>query len=364
MSRHVSVEILALHREGAVSAAEAARIDAHLAGCARCSGMDAALTSLTSMLAATQLPPMPEAFSTRIQMAITGESAARAAAGPASAASAHAGGARASGSAFPVAAGVGEGDARAASNGLGAAGGGGGTAETGSVHVPGRPDLPERRRSRWRRFRMPDWSSPLLLRGLAAAAAVVVIAGAGILLANARSASQNSGAGGTSGSGQQAPAARPSVAGGTGRHLSSGANASGPMTVSYRMNGRIATAAAMVSHANFTERSLPGMVRKQVASVAGFGAGASVATPTYQQKSSRNSRIGGVSIPTLEGCLSATANGRQVLLADVARFLGRPATIIVMKSSTTANVLDVAIVGLGCSSSSLDVIRMLTVPGR
>ena len=136
------------------------------------------------------------------------------------------------------------------------------------------------------------------------------------------------------------------------------------MTVSYRMNGRIATAAAMVSHANFTERSLPGMVRKQVASVAGFGAGAGVTTPTYQRKSSRNTRIGGVSIPTLEGCLSATANGRQVLLADVARFLGRPATIIVMKSPTTANVLDVAIVGLGCSSSSLDVIRMLTVPGR
>ncbi|HEX9517373.1 MAG TPA: hypothetical protein VF940_14505 [Streptosporangiaceae bacterium] len=329
--------------------------------------MDAALTSLASMLAATQLPPMPEAFSTRVQMAITGESAARAAAGPASAASAHAGGARASGGAWPVAAGVGEGDAGAAGNGngLGAAGAGGGTAETGSAHVPGRPDLPERRRSRWRRFRMPDWSSPLLLRGLAAAAAVVVIAGGGILLANARSASQNSGAAaGTSGSGQRAPAARPSVAGGTGSHLSHGANASGPMMVSYRMKGRIATAVAVMSHANFTERSLPGMVRKQVASVAGFGASAGIATPTYQRKSSRNIRIGGVSIPTLEGCLSAMANGRQVLLADVARFLGRPATIIVMRSPTTANVLDVAIVGLGCSSSNLDVIRMLTVPGR
>src|SRR5258707_13171870 len=167
---------------------------------------------------------------------------------------------------------------------------------------------------------MPDWSWPLLLRGLAAAAAVVVIAGAGILLANARSASQNSSAGGTSGSGQRAPAARPSVAGGTGRHLSSGANASGPKTVSYRMNGRIATAAAMVSHANFTERSLPGMVRKQVASVAGFGAGASVATPTYQQKSSRNSRIGGVCVPPLQGCVRATTNCRQVLVADVPRF--------------------------------------------
>ena len=212
---------------------------------------------------------------------------------------------------------------------------------------------------------MPDWSSPLLLRGLAAAAAVVVIAGAGILLANARSASQNSGAAaGTSGSGQRAPAARPSVAGGTGSHLSNGASAGGPMMVSYRMKGRIATAVAVMSHANFTERSLPGMVRKQVASVAGFGASAGIATPTYQRKSSRNIRIGGVSIPTLEGCLSAMANGRQVLLADVARFLGRPATIIVMKSPTTANVLDVAIVGLGCSSSSLDVIRMLTVPGR
>jgi Putative zinc-finger len=363
VSRHVSAEILALYREGAVSAAEAARIDAHLVGCARCSGMDAALTSLASMLAATQLPPMPEAFSIRIQMAITGESAARAAAGPASAA--HAGGARASSGAWPLAGGVGERAAGAAGdgNGLGAAGAGGGTAETGSAHVPGRPDLPERRRGRWRRFRMPDWSSPLLLRGLAAAAAVVVIAGAGILLANARSASQSSGAGGMS-SGQRVPAARPSVAGGTGRHVSSSANASGPIMVSYRMKGRIATAAAMVSQVNFTEGSLPGMVRKQVASVTGIGAGAGFATPTYQASPAPKFRIGGVSIPTLEGCLSAMANGRQVLLADVARFLGRPATIIVMKSPTTANVLDVAIVGLGCSSSSLDVIRMLTVPGR
>lgn len=360
------MEILALYREGAVSAVEAARIDAHLAGCARCSGMGAALTSLASTLAATQLPPMPEAFSIRIQMAITGESAARAAAGPAPAASAPAGGFHASSGAGPVAAGAGKGDASAAGdgNGLGAAGAGSGTPETGSARVPGRPDLPERRRSRWRRLRMPDWSSPLLLRGLAAAAAVVVIAGAGILLANARSASQNSGAAGMSGSGQRAPAARPSVAGGTGSHLSNGANASGPMMVSYRMKGRIATAVAVMSDANFTERSLPGMVRKQVASVAGFGAGAGFATPTNQRKSPRNFRIGGVSIPTLEGCLSAMANGRQVLLADVARFLGRPATIIVMKSPTTANVLDVAIVGLGCSSSSLDVIRMLTIPGR
>ena len=361
MSRHVSLEILALYREGAVTAAKAARIDAHLAGCARCSGIDSALASLPGVLAATEPPPMPEAFAVRIQMAITRESAVRAGKGHAWAAPASADSARASSSAGPVGTGTGGADSSAAGHGagLGAAGAADVKAETGSAHVPGQPDLPQRRRSRSRRFRRPDWSSPLLLRGLAAAAAVVVIAGAGILLANARTASQNSG-GGSSASGARHSVARPRVAGPTNRHVAYGAQASSPMTLTYRLKGKIATTAAVVGHANVTVKSLPGMVRKRVASVTSVGPG--LAAPTNPPITSRKVLPGGVKVSALQGCLSAMADGRQVLLADIARFMGRPAVIIVLKPTAIAHILDVAIVGVGCSASSPDMIRMLTVP--
>jgi hypothetical protein len=356
------VEILALLREGAVSAVEAARINAHLAVCARCSDIDAALTSVTRVLAATELPPMPEAFTLRIQMAIRRESAARAVTGPASAMPAPADGARAISIAGPVAAWTGGEDSGVAGNGAGpgAAGAADGTGETGSAHIPGRPDLPERRRSRSRWLRIPNWSSPLLLRGMAAAAAVLVIAGGGILLANARSASENSVAGTGGGSRAQAPAARPSVAHSGGRPVSLGAE--GPVTVSYRLKGRIATTTAVASDTNMTEESLPGIVRKLVASVTSVGVG--VATPGSQGTTSGKSRIGGVSISALQGCLNAMAPGRPVLLAGVARFLGRPAMMIVMRSPTNADVLNIAIVGLSCSASGLDIIQRLIVPVR
>jgi hypothetical protein len=198
----------------------------------------------------------------------------------------------------------------------------------------------------------------LLLRGLAAAAAVVVIAGAGILLANARTASQNSA--GTSRSAAGHPVARPRVAGPTNRHVAYGAQASSPMTVTYRLKGKIATTAAVVGHANVTEKSLPGMVRKRVKSVTSVGP--SLAAPANPPITSRKVLPGGVKVSALQGCLSAMADGRQVLLADIARFMGRRAVIIVLKPPTIAHILDVAIVGVGCSASSPDMIRMLTVP--
>jgi hypothetical protein len=335
VSRHVSAEILALHREGGMTEASAAKIDAHLADCARCSGLDAALTNLAGVLATTELPPMPEALTVRIQMAIVHESAARAGTSAASAA-VRADGARASGSAPP---------AVAATDGH---------AQTGSGHVPGRPDLPGRRRRRSPRLRMPDWSSPVLLRGLAAAAAVVVIVGAGILIANARNTSQSGGAAGTGGG------TRPSAHRVGGGKLSNNAEASGPMTVSYRLNGKIATTTAVVGHHNMTPKSLPRIVLKRFSNLITLGG--DIAAPRVPQAALPKFRIGGLSISALQGCLSAIAAGRQVMVADVGRFLGRPATIVVLRSLTAADILDVAVVGRGCSASNLDIIRTLTVP--
>jgi hypothetical protein len=315
-----------------VTAAKGARIDAHLADCVQCSRIDAALTSLPSVLAATDLPPIPDALTLQIQTAIARESAGRVGTGPASTAPA------------PTETGAVGGTA-----GVGARGAG----------IPGRPDLPERRRGRPRRFRRPDWSSPLLLRGLAAAAVVVVIAGAGILLANAHTASPTSSA--VTGSGGGAPA-RPGEAGGNGRNASLGARASAPAMVSYRLNGRIATTAVIASQTNFTHSSMPRLVRTRVASVTGIAVGG--AASNLRRAASPTSQIGGVRISELQSCLSVMSRGRKVLLVDVARFLGRPAMIVVLKSLTGADLLDVGIVGPGCSASNLDIIRMLTIPVR
>jgi hypothetical protein len=62
----------------------------------------------------------------------------------------------------------------------------------------------------------------------------------------------------------------------------------------------------------------------------------------------------------LAGCLANIASGRQVLLADVARYLGKPATIIVLKPVSGA--FDVIVVGLACTATKADVITRLSVP--
>jgi hypothetical protein len=149
-----------------------------------------------------------------------------------------------------------------------------------------------------------------------------------------------------------------------GAQVSFGAGqAAAPVTLSYRLNGRIATTAAVASHANYTEKSLPREVRRRVASVTNVATGVTP-SPVGLRATPPKLRIGDVKITALEGCLSAMAAGRQVLLAEIARFLGRPATIIVLKSPIDANVFVVGIVGLGCSASNLDMIRMLTIPVR
>ena len=79
MRRHVSAEILALHREGAVSPRKAERITAHLSVCAVCTEVNYDLGTVTTVLAATQLAPMPESLAARIQLAIAQEAAMRAA---------------------------------------------------------------------------------------------------------------------------------------------------------------------------------------------------------------------------------------------------------------------------------------------
>ncbi len=282
MRRHVSAEVLALLREGEVRARKAGRITAHLSACPECAGIDSDLAAVPAMLAAVPLPPMPDTIAERLQVAIASEATARAATGAAS------------GAAPGAAPDVNLTDAGAsglAASGADAGPGDGPGADAGEpLPTPGRPDLPERTRRSSRRFRMPGWSSPLVLRGLAAAGAVIVIAGAGFLFVHGQTTGQGS-AGTGSGHGplreaRPAPSAR--VTGSGARAGYAGVN--GPFSLNYRLKGKIATARALTTHHNYTKLNLGPMVRKDVASVASIGKGV---TPTSRPRRPRRPRSAG-----------------------------------------------------------------------
>ncbi len=204
---------------------------------------------------------------------------------------------------------------------------------------------------------MPEWSSPLLLRGMAAAGAVVIIAGAGLLFTQGHNSASNNAGSGSAGR-EAAPAQqRPSVAG---RGTNAGYSSGGPVSLSYRLKGKIATARALATNQNYTKRNLTPLVHKDVSSAAAFGKGV---TPGPTQRSSAPKAVfGGIRVPLLVACLTRLAEGGTVVVADVARYLGRPATIVVLKSPNDAHVLDVVVVGLACSLANPNIIAELTVP--
>lgn len=364
MRRHVSAEVLALHREGALSPRKARRVTAHVSVCARCAGIDSDLASVSGMLAATALPPMPDAIAERLQLAIASEVSARAGASAAPETAPAVSRADAASSGLTAAgAGAGAGAGAAAPAGAGAEAGGGTAAER-QGQMPGRPDLPERARGRSRRFRMPGWSSPLVLRGLAATGAVVVIAGAGLLLANGQTAEESGGgsggAHGTAGRPAASPLRHRPSPGVTGAKFSHAGRAgvNGPVALNYRVTGKIATARALNSRRDYTRQNMAPLVHKAVASAASIGKQVTgTAQPTPQK-----GLFGGIRVQALSGCLTRVAAGRTVLVADVARYLGQPATIVVLRPPTDGHVLDVVVVGLTCSAAAPDIVAELTVP--
>jgi len=296
--------------------------------CAVCVEIEADLMAVSSLLAATQLPPMPEALVQRIDLAIARESAARAVS-------------------FSDLGGSAENSAVAAQ-----------PDDAGPTRIPGRPDLPEqtKRTHRRRRFRLPSLSSPLVLRGLAATAAVVVVAGAGFLLANGQTQP------GTPASSKRVHTARPNAAAPLPNAKGvANAAAGNRVSVGYQLNGKTATTTAFVSKSNFLRRTLARQVRKDVRQSARLG------PPLYAQNSSsaapsQPAPTNSFSLPEVASCLSGINAGRTVLLVAVARYLGKPARIIVLRSAQAASVLDIAVVGPACSASSLDLIFRTTIP--
>lgn len=315
MRRHYRAVILVRYREGDLSSRKTLRIKAHLETCDRCSAISTELVEVSAVLASVEFAPMPAHIANRLSVALAAESGTRV-----------------------------EMTAK--------------TAAAEPVHTPGRPDLPERATRRGWRLRMPEMSSPMLLRGAAAAGALAIVAGGGYLLAN-------NGAQPSSSSGGQTHHP-PSAGRVAGSHAFSGV----PVTYN-TFNGRNATTTAMVSDTNYQ----PGTLRSQIRQHLPPSFTANGAQPELNSRPStspqatanagtapRSSLLKDLSVPHLAGCLSKIAAGAVIALADIARYQGKPAIIIAVKIAKNPRLLNVFVVSRACSASAADIITRVQVP--
>ena len=311
--RHVSAETMAGFRQGELSPRRRSRISTHLAGCERCRTLDEDLAGVRTLLAGAQSPPIPDHLAARIQTALATEAASRVA--------------RPAGS----------------ENGIG---------------VPG-PGLPARGQ-RWLP-RLPGLPrSRVALGSLAAAAAVLVVIGGMYAMFGSRSTGS-----GPSGTAAGAPAHR-SASQSAGNEIGvpgpGGRPVSGP-ALQYQHSGSQDSVTPVTTGTNFT----PGRLGTQVAAaVAKYGAGATSSSPLAGVRSpatapaQRATTFGAIPVSLLQGCVDRIDAGELVLLVDVARYRGTPATVIVT-SVTVVGPEQIWVVGTGCSGSRSDVLTHATM---
>jgi len=305
--RHVSAEMMAGFRQGDLSPRRRSRVSAHLAGCDRCRRLDADLAGVSTLLAGVQSPPIPEYLAVRIQTALATEAASRVV--------------RPAGS----------------ENGIG---------------VPA-PGLPAGGR-RW----LPPLSglprSRVAMASLAAAAAVLVVIG-GMYMFGSRGTGPRTG-----GTAAGAPAHRSaSQSSGNGIALPA---AGGPAraVLRYQHAGHQDSVTPVRTDTNFT----PGRLDTQVATaVAKYGVGVTnnnLPSSPAVVPAQRATTFGSMPVSLLQGCVGRIDAGELVLLVDVARYRGAPATVIVT-SVTVIGPEQIWVVGTGCSGSHSDVLTHATM---
>jgi hypothetical protein len=315
MTDHVDAAAVAMLREGLLSADEAAAVSAHLAGCDRCGQLDSQLAFVSGLLATAPGPPMPPALAARIEAALAAEAAAQAAGPAAAATGTPAAEVPAAGQpARPSAAGSGTGPGR--------------RGRAGTAPGTGRPS---RRRAARGVARSRTW-----LGAMAAAAAIVVIGGGGYAISQLAA---QSGPGATASS-----AAAPRAAA---SHRN--APAAGMMPNSSAPAGKPAVA-AVFSGTDYTQQQLSSQV---LATLRRYPAGSSM----------RMGAAGERALPalTLSACVNALTRGQHPRLVDVARYQGRPATIIVVTGAGTTPGR-IWVVGPGCTASRPDLLAQSTLP--
>jgi hypothetical protein len=306
MTRHASAEDLALLAEGELRRRKATKVSAHLAGCTQCTEVRAELTEVRTVLSAVPYPPLPAAVSVQIETALRVEVNHRIAAAPATEAA--------------------------------------------------RGVLPARsRRQRagavQRGWHLPGLSVPAT-RLVAAAGAVVLVGGGGYLVAS----NLNSGVPTSSSASGAAPS--------TNQPMTAGPD------VTYGSAGSQHTVHSVSSKMNFVPKELrtqvlaayhEAQVKGEAGNVSFGGTNAPAAGPVHgaasplQGNAAAASGGGGGVGTRLAGCMKAVADGRMVLLLDLARYEGKPAMIVVLGSTATSQA-EVIVTASGCSVASPDVL--------
>jgi hypothetical protein len=300
---HADAETLAEFREELLSRRKAARVSAHLAACSRCAGLDAQLTEVSALLTTSTTPPMPGALTARIEAAIAAEAAARAA---------------------------------ATADGTGAVGAaGGGTGPRDRAARPSRPSRPPGGPGRAR----------LALRVAAVTAAVVVVAGGGYGVARLLTANPEKGASAGAGS-----AAAPD--------FGISGNASKPAgghRVPSAVGGSAPAARIVSSGTNYQ----PGQLEAQVSALlnqhgTSASAGAAAGSSPANQPAA--------SVPPVLACVPHVTGGKRPLLVDLAKYQGRPATVIVIPGATSGTLRALVVAG-ACTATTGRLLATTTFPG-
>lgn len=325
MNRHATLDELASLGADNLRPRKAARINRHVATCARCTEVSDRLSSVPALLCSVPFPQMPANLSARIDSVLAAEAAQRVAAEPATEAA--------------------------------------------------RGDLPVRAGRRrpaprldWHRARRPAWTlSVPATRVIATAAAIIVVAVGGYEIAShtagtAISPSSSAGAG----------AAQPTP-------FSSQVSFGGSVT--YQQNGSAAAIQMGSSSANFQPATLVDQAQAAVTAAQGEGVhshavkNSSLATPTSSFAiSSSRAASGSLAGPgtispgsQLAACMNRVITpGQVVLLVERAKFENKPATILVtapaaLSGTTPPKEAEIWALGSACSASNSDVLDHVKV---
>lgn len=311
MTRHIGVEALALHREGQLSRRKAARVAAHLSRCSRCAQTEADLVRLSSMLASQPAPVMPAHLTARVQMAIAAEAASRA------------------------------GTAAQARNAASAAAG---TPEVARLARPAKRARPAH--AGGARSGRTGWRAMPLTLATATAAVVVLVIGWGVYAIVS-----------VLGSGAPSPASQPAA----GTPLQSAprvARTPAAFTITLpARGGKSRTTQVITSSANFTSKTLPAHVRRDMMLSAHVRPQAGPEATSGGPSSTSQSTAA-----ILASCVTAVADGRPVLLVELAMYQGTPATFVITGNPATSSTLVVTVVARTCSAVEPHVIARITVP--
>jgi hypothetical protein len=326
MWRHASAQTLAGFRQGDLSPRKSSRVSAHLAGCSLCRAVDEDLAGVTTLLAGAHPPPIPEYLAARIQTALATEAARRV---------------------DPVIRPTGTED------GIGTA-------------APRRGWLPRGRGWLPRLPRLPRLGSRVALGSLAAAAAVLVVIGGMYELIIPRGAS--SGSNGTAAGAPASHSAAPSA--GNGPIVTAPGVRASRTVLQYRHAGHQDSVTAVTTDTDFTPDRLGSQV---AAAVASYGTELTKTAPNTDPllggrspapvPAKRPALVGDIPLPVLQGCVNRIAAGELVVLVDVARYRGSPATVIVTGVAVIGPE-QIWVVGTGCSGSRSDVLSHATTTAR